>query len=425
MRRILILVYKDLLVLVRDWAGLILLFLMPMSLVVIMTALQDTSFRSVNESGIKLILLNNDSDSLGNAIEKEITASQYFNPDTLIKGERPSVQEIKKAVAAGRYQIGLVIPANATRQVREHVKKNMEKLMSGNSQPEEKADSIFIALYVDPAIRSSIRSSLQGTIMGFSSRIENRIFLNELTTEINKQTPMTVGNLNLLQSQTVACKEEYIGYRNTSAIPNSVQHNVPSWMLFAMFFIVIPFAGSMIKEREDGNLSRLLTMPASYTSVTIARMIVYLFVCLLQFALITLMGIHLFPLINLPALNVGTKTIDLTVMALFASLAAICYGIVIGTIAQTHQQAAIFGSVSTMILAALGGTWVPVFMMPPFLRSLSIISPMNWALNGFYDILVRNAGLADVLHYGIRLFLFAFFCLLLALYYNRIRKELT
>jgi len=133
----------------------------------------------------------------------------------------------------------------------------------------------------------------------------------------------------------------------------------------------------------------------------------------------------LFPMLNLPALDIGNKAADLTVIALFASLAAICYGIVIGTIAQTHQQAALFGSVSTMILAALGGIWVPVFMMPPFLRSLSIISPMNWALNGFYDILVRNACLSDVLHYCIRLSMFAFACLLVSLYYNRIRKELT
>jgi hypothetical protein len=40
-------------------------------------------------------------------------------------------------------------------------------------------------------------------------------------------------------------------------------------------------------------------------------------------------------------------------------------------------------------------------------KSLSIISPLNWALNSFYDILIRNASLSDVLHYGVRLVLFS------------------
>ena len=110
-------------------------------------------------------------------------------------------------------------------------------------------------------------------------------------------------------------------------------------------------------------------------------------------------------------------------MAFAAALAAIGYGIAIGTIARTHQQAAIFGSISVVILAALGGIWVPVFMMPPFFRVISTASPLNWGLNGFYDILVRNASLTDVMHYGVWMVLFAFCCVLVALYYHKHRKE--
>jgi len=95
----------------------------------------------------------------------------------------------------------------------------------------------------------------------------------------------------------------------------------------------------------------------------------------------------------------------------------------VGTIARTHQQAAIFASISVVILAAVGGIWVPVFVMPPFLREISVASPLNWGLNGFYDILVRNARLADVMHYGIWMILFSIGCLLIALYYHKSRNE--
>ncbi|NMC38063.1 MAG: ABC transporter permease [Bacteroidales bacterium] len=425
MKKILTLVYKDFLILIRDKWGLGLLFAMPMALVLIMTAMQDTTFRSIHESGISMVLLNNDLDSLGNAVEKEVCKSDFFDCNTTINGRKPAESEIREAVAAGKFQIGIIIPENTTGRIRERVKTSMQNLFSGGGINPANTDSIYISLYIDPAIRSSLRTSLQGKIREYASKIETRIFLNELTVEINKQMIISVANLNLLQPQTVTCREEYVAFGNRTAIPNSVQHNIPSWTLFAMFFIVIPFAGAMIKEREDGNLGRLLTMPVSYSSIMLSRVLVYLLVCYLQFILIMLMGIYLFPLLNLPSLNIEGKILSLSLMAVFASLAAVSYGIAIGTIAQTHQQAAIFGSVSVMILAALGGIWVPVFIMPPFLKSLSIISPMNWALNSFYDILVRNASLSDVLHYGIRLVLFSAVGLLTAIYFNRIRKELT
>jgi ABC-2 type transport system permease protein len=72
-----------------------------------------------------------------------------------------------------------------------------------------------------------------------------------------------------------------------------------------------------------------------------------------------------------------------------------------------------------VILAAIGGIWVPVFIMPPFLREISIISPMNWGMKGFYDILVRNSDLSGVAENILWLILFAAACLLVALWYQK------
>src|SRR5512145_61830 len=114
MRVIFKLVYKDFLVIIRDRGGLAMLFLMPMALVLIMTSLQDNTFKAINESGINLILLNNDIDSLGTAIEDEIVNSNFFKVHRTINGQQPTEQLVKEAVASGNYQIGIVIPAFAT-----------------------------------------------------------------------------------------------------------------------------------------------------------------------------------------------------------------------------------------------------------------------------------------------------------------------
>jgi ABC-2 type transport system permease protein len=420
------LAYKDFLVIMRDRAGLAMLFIMPMALVMIMTSLQNNTFKAINESGINLIILNNDTDSLGTAIEGEIVRSNFFRVHRTIDKKKPTESMVREAVASGSYQIGIVIPADATRRIRQRVQENVSNIFSGDTTAAHKikaTDSLFIMLYVDPATKNSLRTTLQGSIREYSSKVESRIVLNELTKEISGKMMIDIPNLNIIKQETVFYREEYVARGNRTIIPNAVQHNVPAWTLFAMFFIVIPFASSMIREREDGSLSRLLTMPCSYTEIMLSKVIVYLVICMLQFSLIMLMGIYLFPIIGLPALSIHGRILSLSVMAMAAAMAAIGYGIAVGTIAKTHQQAAIFASISVVILAAIGGIWVPVFVMPPLLREISVASPLNWGLNGFYDILVRNASFSDVFPYGIWLLLFSAVCLLMAAYYHKISRE--
>lgn len=418
------LVYKDILVLIRDKGGLAMLFMMPMALVLIMTSLQDNTFKAINESGIKLILLNNDTDSLGNAIENEIVQSNFFRIYKEIDDAKPSEADVKEAVAEGKYQIGIIIPADATQRIRNRVKTSVTGIFSGDTlHKKENTDSVFIRLYLDPATKNSMRSTLQGSIREFADRVESRIVLNELTREINSRMMMPLPNLNSIKQETVFYKEQYVARGDRTVVPNSVQHNVPAWTLFAMFFIVIPFASAMIKEREDGSLSRLLTMPCSYSTILNSKILVYLVVCFIQYLLIMCMGVYLFPHVGLPALEINGHFLILSVVAMAAALAAVGYGIAIGTMAKTHQQAAIFASISVVILAAIGGIWVPVFIMPPVFRHISSLSPLNWGLNGFYDVLVRNAGLMDVIHYAFWLFLFAVTCIIVALFYQKRRKD--
>jgi len=423
MRAIFKLIYKDYLVIVRDRGGLAMLFLMPLALVLIMTSLQDNTFKAINESGIKLILLNLDTDSLGVSIEQEIIRSNFFSVHHEIDRVKPNEAQVKEAVASGEFQIGVVIPEMATQQIRDRVKARVEGIFSGDTLSGSSSDSVIIKLYMDPVTKNSMRSTLQGSIHEFTARVESRIILNELTREINRYMVVPITNLNLIKQETVFYREEYVARGDKKIIPNSVQHNVPAWTLFAMFFIVIPFATAMIREREDGSQARLLTMPCSYTTILVSKILIYLTVCMMQFILIVLMGVYLFPLLGLPALSVEGRLLNLTVMATAAALAAIGYGISVGTIARTHQQAAIFASISVVILAAIGGIWVPVFMMPPLFRHFSVVSPLNWGLNGFYDILVRNAGLSDVIHYGIWMILFSLGCLIIALFYHSRRKD--
>jgi ABC-2 type transport system permease protein len=358
MQKLFALLYKDFLLLIRDKAGLCMMFLMPMLLVVIMTYLQDSTFNVIHETRIPLLLLNQDKDSLGLAIERQIDASGIFSVSRETAGEKELVQQVSQ----GKYMIGIVIPENATNQIRKNVKRYVIGAFSGEAIPSP-GDSVQINIYLDPTTKSSFRNTLMSTLQEYAVRTESDFLFKEITAEVNKLSPIPVADIQLSKNQ-VLFKEQYALSDENKAIPNSTQHNVPAWSLFAIFFITLSLAGNIIKEREEGSFTRLLTMPCPYYLYLLSKIAVYLAVCLLQLAAIFLMGIYLFPLLGLPALNPGTHYFLLLLMGICSALSAIGYGMAIGKIATTHQQASIFASVSTVIMAAIGGIWIPVFAMP-------------------------------------------------------------
>jgi ABC-2 type transport system permease protein len=53
------------------------------------------------------------------------------------------------------------------------------------------------------------------------------------------------------------------------------------------------------------------------------------------------------------------------------------------------------------------------------MQVISKISPLNWGLTGYYDILLRNAGIGDILQQLLLLAGFFIGCILIAYSYSR------
>src|SRR5690606_21665595 len=89
---------------------------------------------------------------------------------------------------------------------------------------------------------------------------------------------------------------------NSTVIPNSTQHNVPAWTIFAMFFMVVSLGSNIVKERVNGSFLRLKTMPTTFMVVMFSKMAVYVIVAALQVALTFSMGVWILPKLGLPKL---------------------------------------------------------------------------------------------------------------------------
>jgi ABC-2 type transport system permease protein len=200
-----------------------------------------------------------------------------------------------------------------------------------------------------------------------------------------------------------------------------VQQNVPAWSLFGIFFIVLPMAGAFIQERINGTHQRLLAMPVSYLTLVSGRIVAYMGIGVVQCALIGCIGKWLLPLWGTPSLEMGGAPLALLVVIASSILAATGYGILLGTVVDTYEQASMFGPISIVIAAAIGGIMVPVYAMQAFMQSISVVSPLAWGLNGSLDVFVRGGGLADVLPESAALTAFFGICVFIAWLWQRRR----
>tara|TARA_R110002167_G_scaffold26625_1_gene91601 strand:+ start:1195 stop:2463 length:1269 start_codon:yes stop_codon:yes gene_type:complete len=408
--------YKELLLLSRDIGGLAILFVMPLVLVVTITLIQDSTFRSINDNKIPILWVDYDKGEVSKNIYDGLADSKSFN----IIGKESDI-EAKELVFKGEYQLAIVIPANLSSELEKKVNLNVEGLLSKFGLEEEtpqseKADleKKEVILYFDPATQMAFKNSIKNGIDKMIFKIETQTIYKAFQSQITDDETEAIFDTESF----ITFKEITPSIGENEIIPNSVQHNVPAWTLFAIFFIIVPLSINMVKEKSQGTFVRLRTNPVSYLTVLGGKTMIYLAVCLIQFGLMLGIGVYLFPILGLPSLAVTGKIPLLFLVALFAGLAAIGLGLLLGTVARTQEQSAPFGATFVVILAALGGVWVPVFIMPKFMQTLSNLSPMNWGLNAFYDVFLRDAGILDLIPELTLLFLFFVITTAISIVYN-------
>jgi len=420
MKKLLYSLYKEYILLVRDKAAMAVTFVMPMALVFVVTIIQDSTFKSVNETAVPLLFVDRDHDSLSIQLEKALSQTKFFE---IIKKDLTN-EAIKESVSNGKYLIGIVVPQNTSKLLREKANARISKLFPSEDSAvtrEKDTSALKLKIYFDPITKESFKVSISGAVDRIVSAIEMQSMITVLNTQLKDLMPVSE-NLKFENKPLVTTEQEYATKSESVLIPNSVQHNVPAWTMFAMFFICIPLSGNIIREREDGSAFRLLTMPGSYLNVLAGKILLYLIVSLIQFVLMLSVGIYILPAIGLPTLQTGGNYLALLVIALSSGLAATGFGLLLGTVANSQDQASLFGAVFVVMLAAIGGVWIPTFVMPGFMKNISTLSPLNWGLEAFYGIFLRGLSLSGIIPHIMKLLIFFVVCLSGSYYFQIFRR---
>lgn len=415
-------VLKEMLLLKRDFGGLIILFVMPLVLIITITLIQDSAFKAVGKNKIPILLVDNDHGAISETVLNNLHSNNSFEIITELDGQPVDDATAQEAVFRGDYQLAISIPENLSKDLEYKVNQNVSKITErlglseeeSTPQQERVLTQKEIRLYFDPATQLTFKNAVKNAIDKMISQIETKSIYSSF------QDQFDMGEEPLFdQNNFIVFKEVVPSVNDKEVLPNSVQHNVPAWSLFAIFFIIVPLSINIVKEKSQGTMTRLIINPTPYYLLVLGKTATYLVICLIQFLLMVLIGVYVFSYIGLPQLDVSNTLLVLCLVAGFAGLAAIGLGILLGTIAKTQEQAAPFGATLVVILAAIGGVWVPVFAMPKVMQVVSTISPMNWGLSAFYDILLRNGGITAVFPELIFLFLFFLITILIAVAYEK------
>ncbi|WP_208682969.1 ABC transporter permease [Flavobacterium sp. SLB02] len=422
-------VVKEFLLLKRDLGGLIILFIMPLVLVITVTLIQDSTFKTISDNKIPILLVDKDKGSVSKTVFDNLEKSNLFSVVTQIDNQPITEELAKEAVYKGKFQLAIVIPENLSVDLQTKIDQNVENIISKMGLTEtdttdttaqaEKHKVIKekeVKLYFDPAVQMSFKNAVMSSIDKMISQIETKSIYTTFQNQLGE------GTVEFDQKSFITFKEIIPKINNKEVRPNSVQHNVPAWTLFAIFFIVIPLSINIVKEKSQGTFVRLLTNPVSNLVVIMGKTITYSAICMIQFYMMVAVAVFLFPHIGLPSLNIEGHLFLMSVVALFSGFAAIGFGILLGTVANTQEQSAPFGATSVLILAAVGGVWVPVFAMPTIMQYIAKSSPMNWGLEAFYDVLLRNVSFLEIIPKISLLFLFFIITTSIALFYDKKKR---
>jgi ABC-2 type transport system permease protein len=380
---------------------------MPLALVIVMALVQDAPFRDYQEIKLEVLFIDEDQDSLSAKVRKAFQSS----PNVILI-QKKDTAEAKRLVQAGKFKAAIVLPKKASADLRRKTKQLISSVFSNFGFPAE-IDSaqlpvINIKIFFDPAIKSNYKQALSGAVEKIAANVQTEWVLDELQQQLSEGKEEAPQKIVIDVSKIMRVDQRFASENKYQGLMlNSVQHNVPAWTMFAMFFILYPLAGNFIKEREEGSMLRLRLISGSQWPVISGKFGFYFMICLVQFLLMITVGIYLMPLLGLTKLVLGSNPLGILITACSVAMAATGYGVLIAVYFRTAQQALSFGSVSVVILSAIGGVWVPVYVMPEILQTVSRFSPMSWGLESFNDLFLRQASIQAILPNVLRLIGFA------------------
>ena len=382
---------KEFLLVRRDVHAVMVLFVMPVAFILIMSlSLQDTFQQEEKDKPGVGLIFEQDADK-DTAIGKLLTTISGFQLVKYINSNPRNIIINDELVAAILIPHDFITGFDAEKKSKQ--KKSLTPLQ------------INYAPTTPESIRKLLYTSISLKLVVFQAET------NMTRTKNKKSKKSDAAENDLIEEKEL--------YEQQNRQPSSVEQTVPAWLIFSMFFVVIPISTTFLIEKQQGTLQRLKTMPVPGSYFLIGKLLPYLFINIVQTILMFLVGIYLLPLLGGQALHLSENAWLLAPMSIAVSIAAISFALLIATLVRTTEQATTIGGISNLLFGAIGGVMVPTFIMPEMMQNFARFSPMNWGLEGFLTIILRQGSFTEIVPEMVKLLLFGLTLFSLAIWFHR------
>jgi ABC-2 type transport system permease protein len=386
MIKILYILKKGFLVMGRDVHSLMVLFIMPVAFILIMSLAMRDLFDTHGANQIKILVVNQDNSDPSIAFIKTLENLRTFSFHHM--ADSTGIDFIRHKMFQEDYKFALV------------VEKGFSLIADSNESNTARRQMILL---VKPSVNRQTYTILKNT---FAASLAKARVANLIKGQEEMLAYAGIDIEKVMQPTADSIETRYVSKSKLKfKVPTSVQQSVPAWLVFSMFFVVIPISNTFIAERNYGTLLRLQSMNISTGLLLAGKLLPFFIVNLIQVLLMILVGIYVVPLLGGDELTMGDSYGGLLLITTAVSFCSISFALLVASVAKTTEHATTIGGVFNIILGALGGIMVPKFVMPDFMQTLSVLSPMSWGLDGFLDIFLRNGNILDVMKESLLLFL--------------------
>ena len=365
---------KDLKIFFHDQRSVILTFLLPLILITLFAF----AYGGIGEfdgrsEPVSLLVADLDQTSSSKEIVNKIDSL-----DDIIIIISDSIKS-KELVIKGKYACALII-----------YKGFQDSLQAGNATP--------IELVYDRSREMEIgiiQQNLISTLMASTGKI---IVQQSIENYLKDQFPAIDKNMteNIIRSAKNNYKNEpaikwtsIVGEKNDTKL--GLIQAVAGTAILMLLFSVAGVGTSILEEKENGTINRLLYSPLKGSAILYGKMLFAFFISILQLTVMFLFAWLIFNMdlsVNIPAL---------ILMIIATAFAVSSLGIFLAAIARTRQQAQNLSTIIILVMSAIGGSMIPLFIMPPILQKIALLSVNYWGIQGFYDIFWRTLPLEAIL----------------------------
>jgi ABC-2 type transport system permease protein len=386
MKAILNIAWKDLLVTFRDMSGLALMLLAPLGLTLAMGA----AFGRDGNPGISdipVLIINYDEGEFGDLFV-EILQSEGLRD--LIS---PTVMtdETAARAAVDRDEAAAVII------IQPHLS---ERIVP--TRPSAETDPQALELYLNPTrpISAGVVQAIAGQFLAqvnagsvggqvaVTQLALNDLISREQVAEAGRAVGETAARRST-ETQLITVSRQFEGEETNGF--DLMGYMAPSMAILFLMFAVMDGGRSILIERDNGTLPRMLTAPVNAAQVLVGKLFGTYLIGLAQMSILIIASVVLF--------NVrwgSAAGVVLTIVSVVAAAAG--WGALIAAFARSSGQANAVGTALSLVFAIGAGNFIARPALPEWLQTISYISPNAWGLESFL-ILTSGGGVNDLLPY--------------------------